>query len=499
MHQELNSRLPIFKLPNELLVSVFHYYINISRHPSSDMECKYVPFEDYMDIDLEGFVFDEDAIDISSDHNSDGGEDNNSREGEDEISRGGDGETASPTSTTRCIGRMEPWWWLVPSQVCSRWRSLSLAHGALWNIIDQTMCYNSRLFSLALSRSLEAPLVATIIGGWFTSREEFAKTALGKLLIIAHRLQSLDLRIPLDDLEKVIEGGWFSESFSQLETLKIYVRIPSQILGTVPLERGIALPALLEKVTSRLTHLDLHDMFMDSKTFLSLPSTLTDLSLSYKDIPSPFSAGDLLAVLRRLTSLEGLHLQQILSGDTISSEVDLPNLKKLSLIDDKPTTVDLFQALSFPAITLIKLTLSLDPDDDGVTNKMTMVSQKIRRYIDTGERKITNATLYFNDDYDDVGCFPADRVIHLMLCYDEFDHHAHIFDLSINTNPGDNLRLWYGYVFPSLQETTLFSQINNLSVIQRDHHSDDWLHSLAEQIETIAVNGYPLTSYSVYS
>ncbi|KAK7681679.1 hypothetical protein QCA50_015413 [Cerrena zonata] len=465
LYREQNSHLPIFTLPEELLVFVFRLYITLS-------ELDPVEVKTIWDNDDGGIDADADDPDVDEGNGSDSADDYD--------------EPATSTRHRRRHHGDQRRWWLVPSQVCYHWRSVSLGNAVLWTIINTEMCSRLRILSLALSRSGEASLKVTMGHEGFGS----SKQKITKLLKRARRIRSLELQISLGTLEEAIDEDCIPGQFDILESLEIQVTPPFDEDWTSFLGKGSALPAILQKVTPVFTRLTLTDIRLDLETLLSFPLSLTDLSISYESRHPSYLFKTLVAGLERLTLLERLYLRQSLSHGTVPPEIHLPNLKELSLIDDQPTAIDFFQSMSLPTTARIKLTIILsltrNDDDEVITNTLSILARSIRRYMDSGEKKLTNAVLRYGD-----------QCVEFKMGCDECDRHSYIFEFTIYTH--SNSMLWCFYMFPSLQEAKAFSQIKRFSAEGLDRWRltpPDWLQSLTEFVEIITVDDEPFVLHT---
>ncbi|KAK7677249.1 hypothetical protein QCA50_019750 [Cerrena zonata] len=448
--QRASSILPVFTIPDEILVEIFLEYISISR-----------VFEKEEIYELDDYV------EWPADYNSDQEEDEYDEYWEDYDER----------------------WWLVPSHVCHHWRNVVLSAPILWTQLNADICLTPCLLSAALERSLEAPLDVSIKG--FAYRQIpgslSAGRALAQLFKVTHRIHNLELKFSVIALEKRITHKYIRQPFLQLKTLKVSAT-EAHSYQNLEEEPGCSIaPVILKNITPCLTELRLCGMRVEWTDLLSLPPSLSHLHISrgkyqYRDWNPRSHNKDVLAVLRKQTSLETLHLENVISDNIIVGTVDLPRLQKLSLRDTAARAVDFFRCLVLPPTTLLDLDLTVDPTDDGVQRICSYIFARIRRYAVETNTTIANAHVTIG--YKDISfALCGDR------CYSK--RHPYLFSIMLQTTLEDlSKTLWQDMIFPTIGSELLLS-IQWLYIGSESMYIDHWSFSewFREVNWTILVDG----------
>ncbi|KAK7691808.1 hypothetical protein QCA50_005211 [Cerrena zonata] len=283
----------VFSLPNELVVEIFLYYRDISIVPEVDSAGNHQqPFE------------------------------------------------------------LAKWYWLVPTEICHRWRVVALACPLLWGYLDEDIFSRPPLLDATLHRSRSAPLDITIEYGLFAYDEmtsadtwnEEEKESWGKILNESYRIRTFRLDLP----QSLIQLQGMNEAplrpFALL--VDLHINAFSYIKG------GIPIPAVLNSMPRFLRILSLRGVFVSWEMLGNLPPTVTHLQIKFPVQNPPGTCEDLLNLLARLPNLERLLLKRIpigTQGARRDSMVNLPHLKRLDLSQSHSwNIITVIQFLTFP-------------------------------------------------------------------------------------------------------------------------------------------------------
>lgn len=228
-----------------------------------------------------------------------------------------------------------PNWWLPFTAVCHSWRELALASPLLWSHLDNTIFAYPQLMKSTISSFPQLTLhIYANDGNLSSSRTRAYKNTLKVSSMESDRIRHLDLGSPWWAFRSSINESITLSAghFSELEHLEIHI-----LTGVGMTANDVVFPALVRSAcrAPRLRSLVLERCPIIWIRSLQPSSTLTHLTLSH---PIPFSASedrriDLYTILTNAEKLESLVLDHIHVQS--SQRVKLPStLKELSIVDN---------------------------------------------------------------------------------------------------------------------------------------------------------------------
>ncbi|KAA1475339.1 hypothetical protein DENSPDRAFT_805606, partial [Dentipellis sp. KUC8613] len=251
--------------------------------------------------------------------------------------------------------------WIKVTHVCRRWRSVALAHPALWGI---DICSLPPLTPARVQRSKDAGIDVRIDGYFSSTALDVLMAPMLAILAELRRIHTLALRALVlwpDPVYQQVVPPLLAEA-PLLESFSCDGTRGYLYGAVVPM----ALPDnLFARRAPRLRQLSLRNVFIPWAS--PLYDNIVDLSLSrdlrVEQFPG-LSMETLLSLLERLPRLQRLHLDSAIprspreraaAAPIAGREVCLPHLKRYHLLDDMRNCLWLTQHLSLPPSATIQV------------------------------------------------------------------------------------------------------------------------------------------------
>ncbi|KAK7676764.1 hypothetical protein QCA50_020287 [Cerrena zonata] len=257
------------------------------------------------------------------------------------------------------------WWWLVPTHICHRWRTITLASPLLWRYVDDDVFSRPHLLDTALLRSHPAPLDISIRHALFASNSftfpdnwsKDEKESLGKILKESCRIRTFRLDMPQSLIQLQITEETHLPPFALMEELHVDALTPFGV--------GIRIPCILQSIPCCLCSLSLKGVIVSWEMMSNLPPTITNMQIKFPTDNPPGTCEGLLDVLTRLPNLVCLRLTKVPIGTQHAfKEVNLPRLKKLDLSQSHSWNIlSVVQSLSFPPNIESTIRIKFNSDD----------------------------------------------------------------------------------------------------------------------------------------
>ena len=260
------------------------------------------------------------------------------------------------------------WWWLVPSHVCHRWRMVTLSNSLLWCYIDDSVLSKHDLLHLALHRSCQSPLDISVIQkktaglhifDWSRAHIKEEEESLRRVFEESHRIRTLRLQMDPTVIESQLSNSNNLAPFSILQDLDIAV--PFSFKGGT-----FALSPIFRSPLSNLRSLRLEGTHIPWEMIENLPMTLATLHLEFIYGNPGKTAEDILSLVERFQQLKYLCLVNVpvnRRARTSEKTICLPLLKELILSHENTLNpLVIMRGLNLrPGMTKVSLKIPMSP------------------------------------------------------------------------------------------------------------------------------------------